>query len=62
MWKNIRRLQGKEHGRREAIVYQEGKEMEEEEAWQQIVKNWVGICQMNVDNVLGVWEGGWERA
>ena len=57
VWKVIRRLQGK-GDRVERKVYRDGKELDEEVAWGEMVEKWRGVCQMRVDNVMGVWEGG----
>ena len=40
LWKNIRRLQGKDQNKGERKVYQGGRELGEEEAWKRIVQNW----------------------
>ena len=56
VWKVIRRLQGK-GDRVEGKVYRDGKELDEEGAWGEIVEKWRGVCQMRVDNVMGVGDG-----
>ena len=56
VWKVIRRLQGK-GDRVEGKVYRDGRELDEEEAWGEMVEKWRGVCQMRVDNVMGVGDG-----